>query len=113
MSGTGHVPSVTEHALVGRGVELARLADLARGAAAGRGGLVLIEGESGIGKTVLLQAALGDATDLLPRRVTGTAEEFDQRLPFATVGACLEPLEASDRRGGRHPAAGVPVCRDA
>jgi hypothetical protein len=28
----------------------------------------------------------------------GTAEEFDQRLPFATVGACLEPLEASDRR---------------
>jgi DNA-binding NarL/FixJ family response regulator len=89
---------VAQHALVGRGVELARLADLARGAAAGRGGLVLIEGEPGIGKTVLLQAALGDAADLLPRRVTGTAEEFDQRLPFATVGSCLEPLEASDHR---------------
>jgi predicted ATPase len=49
----------------------------------------------------------------------GTAEEFDQRLPFATVGACLEPLEASDRRvaevlarirdGGGEPG---PVLRD-
>lgn len=98
MSGTGSVPSATRHVLVGRDFELARLADLARDAAAGRGGLVLIEGEPGIGKTALLRAALGDAADLFPRAVTGTAEEFDQRLPFATVGSCLEPLEAGDRR---------------
>jgi len=98
MSGTGYVPAVTRYGLVGRSVEMSRLADLARGAAAGRGGLVLIEGEPGIGKTVLLQAALDHAGDVLRQRVMGASEEFDQRLPFATVGSCLEPLEARDRR---------------
>jgi DNA-binding CsgD family transcriptional regulator/tetratricopeptide (TPR) repeat protein len=77
---------------------MARLAGLARSTAAGRGGLALMEGEPGIGKTALLYAALSDAADLLPRRITGAAEEFDQRLPFATIHSWLEPLAASDRR---------------
>ena len=84
--------------MLGRDGELEVLTGLARDAASGRGRLVLIEGEPGIGKTSLLRAFLADATGLLPRAVTGTAEEFDQRLPFATVATCLEPLEASDRR---------------
>ena len=71
---------------------------LAGEAAAGRGRLVLIEGEPGIGKTSLLRAFFEDAAGLFPRRVTGAAEEFDQRLPFATVGSCLEPLAAGDPR---------------
>jgi tetratricopeptide (TPR) repeat protein len=84
--------------LVGRDAEMVRLADLARRAAAGQGALVLIEGEPGIGKTALLRAALGDAAGSLPRQVTGAAEEFDQRLPFATIRSCLEPLQAGDGR---------------
>jgi predicted ATPase len=82
--------------VVGRDGELAILTALARDAAAGRGRLVLIEGEPGIGKTSLLQAFLEDAAGLLPRVVVGAAEEFDQRLPFATVGSCLERLAAGD-----------------
>jgi hypothetical protein len=82
--------------VVGRDAELAILTALARDAASGRGRLVLIEGEPGIGKTSLLQAFLEDAAGLLPRVVAGAAEEFDQRLPFATVGSCLERLAAGD-----------------
>jgi predicted ATPase len=84
--------------VVGRDAELLRIAGLARDAAAGRGRLVLIEGEPGIGKTLLLRAALNDAAGLFPRRLTGAAEELDQRWPFATIRACLEPLVAGDQR---------------
>ena len=83
--------------VMGRDGELEILTSLARDAASGRGRLVLIEGEPGIGKTSLLRALLEDAADLLPRVVTGAAEEFDQRLPFATAGSCLEPLAAGDQ----------------
>jgi DNA-binding CsgD family transcriptional regulator/tetratricopeptide (TPR) repeat protein len=98
MPGTGRVAGLIPHAVVGRDGELMRLADLARDAAAGRGKLILIEGEPGIGKTLLLRTVLADASGLFPRTVTGAAEEFDQRLPFATVHSCLAPLEGSDRR---------------
>ena len=84
--------------VLGRDGELEVLTGLARNAASGRGRLVLIEGEPGIGKTSLLWAFLAGAAGFLSRAVTGTAEEFDQRLPFATVATCLEPLAAGDRR---------------
>jgi len=84
--------------VMGRDGELEFLTGLARDAASGRGRLVLIEGEPGIGKTSLVRALLADTTGLLYRVVTGAAEEFDQRLPFATVGACLEPLAGGDER---------------
>jgi DNA-binding CsgD family transcriptional regulator len=98
MSGTGYVPIAIRPGLAGRDAEIRRLAELARGAAAGRGALILIEGEPGIGKTALLRAALAGAAELFPRRMTAAAEEFDQRMPFATIRSCLQPLEAGDRR---------------
>jgi predicted ATPase len=84
--------------VAGRDDELRHIAGLARDAAAGRGRLVLIEGEPGIGKTLLLRVALDGAADLFPRRLAAAAEELDRPWPFATVRACLEPLAASDRR---------------
>ena len=98
MPGTGRVAGLTPHTVVGRDGEMTRLADLARNAAAGRGKLILIEGEPGIGKTLLLRTFLADAAGLFPHTVTGAAEEFDQRLPFATVHSWLAPLAAGDRR---------------
>jgi DNA-binding CsgD family transcriptional regulator len=86
-----------EAEVIGRDGELEILTSLARDAASGRGRLVLIEGEPGIGKTSLLRAFLEDAAGLLPRVVTGAAEEFDQRLPFATVASCLDPLASGDQ----------------
>jgi predicted ATPase len=80
-------------AIIGRDGELRRGVALARDAAAGHGRLLLIQGEAGIGKTLLLRTILDAAAELLPRVVTGAADEFDQRLPFATLHSCLQPWE--------------------
>ncbi|WP_433468241.1 BTAD domain-containing putative transcriptional regulator [Spirillospora sp. CA-128828] len=54
-------------AFVGRVQELARLEDAARGAEAGRGGVVLVGGDAGMGKTALAERL---ARDLAGRRWT-------------------------------------------
>ena len=95
MPGTGAV------AVLGRDSEMNRLTCLASEVPAGRGQLVVIEGEPGIGKTALLRAFFASVAGLIPRRVTGTAEELDHRLPFATVRSCLEPLAAGDPRAAK------------
>jgi predicted ATPase len=82
--------------VMGRDDELEILTGLARDAGAGRGRLVLIEGEPGIGKTSLLRAFADDAAGLFSMTVWGVAEEFDRRLPFATVGSCLELVASGD-----------------
>ncbi len=90
MTGLGEV--------IGRDGDLERLAGLAGAVAAGQGRLVLIEGEPGIGKSSLLRAFFENTAGLVSWQVTGAAEEFDRRLPFATVDSCLEPLAAGDPR---------------
>ena len=50
---------------VGRAGELADLAALVQRAAAGRGALAIVVGEPGIGKTSLVEHALGDAIPAL------------------------------------------------
>jgi hypothetical protein len=92
------MPSTGRVVVVGRDGELDCLTGLAGEVAAGSGRLVLIEGEPGIGKTSLLRAFFENAAVRLFRRVTGAAEEFDQRLPFATVHSCLEPPVSCDPR---------------
>jgi predicted ATP-dependent serine protease len=79
--------------MIGRDEELRRGAEMARYAAAGRGLLLLIQGEPGIGKTLLLQTILDQVAGLIPHVVAGAADEGDQRLPFATLHACLQPWE--------------------
>jgi len=92
--GSGHPPAAIQPGvMIGRDDELRRGTGLARDAAAGRGRLLLIRGEPGIGKTLLLRTILEEAADLIPHVVTGAADEFDQRLPFATLHSCLRPLE--------------------
>src|SRR6516164_6411258 len=90
--GSGHPPAAIQPGvMIGRDDELRRGTGLARDAAAGRGRLLLIRGEPGIGKTLLLRTILEEAADLIPHVVTGAADEFDQRLPFATLHSCLQP----------------------
>lgn len=98
MGRTGYGRSASQHAVVGREKELTDLAGLALQTTAGQGQLILIEGEPGIGKTLLLRTVLDAAAEQFPRTLWGTADEFDQRLPFATVHSCLGPLEISHRQ---------------
>ncbi|GAA2353867.1 LuxR family transcriptional regulator [Catellatospora methionotrophica] len=74
---------------VGRDPEVGRLRAMARAAAAGAGAAVLVEGEPGIGKTSLLDAAAEECGRLGMRVCRGAAEDLEQRLPFSAIGACL------------------------
>ncbi|WP_181725634.1 helix-turn-helix transcriptional regulator [Nocardia gipuzkoensis] len=74
---------------LGRDAEIERLAVLARRAAAGQGSVVLVEGEPGIGKTSLLEAAgIRFAEAGLHVRI-GAAMELQRDVPFAAVRSWL------------------------
>ena len=75
--------------LVGRSGQLSELATALRDVADGVGRSVLVEGEAGIGKTRLLEEALG-ATERLGLQVyRAAAEELERRRPFGAIVDCL------------------------
>jgi DNA-binding CsgD family transcriptional regulator len=86
---------------VGRGAELARLRALVGGLRAGVGGVVLVEGEQGIGKSALLEAGLAGAREP-PGWCTvlwAAADELGQRFPLRLMAECL--AGAGGELGGR------------
>ncbi|MFE9327761.1 AAA family ATPase [Nocardia sp. NPDC052278] len=81
---------------VGRDVEVERVVSSGRRAAEGEGTVVLVEGEPGIGKTALLDAAVARyaADGLIVRR--GAAQELQRQVPFAAVCSWLDSDRGSD-----------------
>lgn len=75
--------------LVGRALELDAMAGALLGAAAGAGIVVLIEGEPGIGKTVLLEESCRQAAALGFRCLVGRADELARHRPFGAIVECL------------------------
>jgi DNA-binding CsgD family transcriptional regulator len=76
--------------ILGREGELEVLRRAVDEARAGRGRIVLVEGEAGIGKTSLVEACLAQSGD--PFQILRTrAHELDRHRPF---GAFIEPLAA-------------------
>ncbi|HLI57591.1 MAG TPA: AAA family ATPase, partial [Actinomycetota bacterium] len=75
--------------LVGRGPQVAELLLALAGAVKGTGQIVLIEGEAGIGKTVLLDAALRSARSLGFGCFGGAAEELERHRPFGALSDAL------------------------
>jgi DNA-binding CsgD family transcriptional regulator len=87
--------------LVGRAGESARIGALLDEARAGRGGVLVIHGEPGIGKTSLLEHAADRAAGMRIVRVRGV--ETETSLPFAGLVDLLTPLteylpEVSERQ---------------
>jgi DNA-binding CsgD family transcriptional regulator len=76
--------------LRGRGDERAVLDGVLDGARAGRSGTLVIRGEAGIGKTALLEHAIGSASDLRVLRVAGCESEME--LAYAALHRLCAPL---------------------
>jgi DNA-binding CsgD family transcriptional regulator/tetratricopeptide (TPR) repeat protein len=79
--------AIVTDALVGRGDELGLLAGLVAGVSTGVGGVVLVEGEQGIGKSSVLRAGLAGAAGC--RVLWGAADELGQRFPLQLMTECL------------------------
>jgi predicted ATPase len=72
-------------AIRGREAEITALRDALDLAESGRRAVVLIEGEAGIGKTRLLNAALEDARGRGMQVAAGRAEELEGMRPFGLM----------------------------
>jgi DNA-binding CsgD family transcriptional regulator len=82
--------------LLGRKQERLALDRLLAQARDGRGGVLALAGEPGIGKTALLEYAAANATDTRILRARGI--ESESQIPFAGLGELLRPtLGALDR----------------
>lgn len=87
---------------LGREHELATLQALLQQAMAGRGGLILISGESGIGKTRLIREFLhlntaAPAGRVLPlRSLAGRCYESEARVPYAVWADALQPFTTAE-----------------
>ncbi len=63
------------------------------GLSSGSGGVVLVEGDPGIGKTRLLQTAMADAAERETEVLHARCRELEQDLPFAPLGAAAASEE--------------------
>ena len=76
--------------LLGRGNECAVIDRLLEGVRAGRSGALVLRGEPGVGKTALLEYAIGAASDLRVMRAVGVESEME--LAFAALHQLCAPM---------------------
>src|SRR5690348_14041536 len=77
----------------GRAAEQKVTGGLLRRARRGAGGVVLVDGEPGIGKSLLLRHAIDDAAELGFSLAAGAADELGQAIPFFALRVALrEPF---------------------
>src|SRR5450432_1033450 len=93
--------------LIGRAREREVLDRLLDGVRGGRGGVLVVHGEAGVGKTALLEYAVEAARGFRTARTSGIEAEME--LPFAAVQQLCSPLlELTDRLPRpQHEALGV------
>jgi DNA-binding CsgD family transcriptional regulator len=77
---------------VGRDAELALMRQLVADLAAGAGGVVLVEGEQGIGKSALLRAGLARASIAGCQLISAAADELGHDLPLGLMTECLSEV---------------------
>ena len=80
---------VDDEAICGREMEQRVVRDLLRHAQQGVGSVVLVEGEPGIGKSLLLRDAVGEAAGQGFSLAAGAADQLGRALPFFALRAAL------------------------
>ncbi len=75
--------------LIGRGAELEQIAAVVAAASRGSGRVLLVDGEAGIGKTRLVEAALDLAAGAGMQTFAARCDELESRRPFGAIAACL------------------------
>ncbi|MGI9556659.1 MAG: AAA family ATPase, partial [Solirubrobacterales bacterium] len=80
-----------EGALLEREAALARLQAGLRAGSEGKGSLLLIEGPAGIGKTTLVEQALGLAQEAGMRTLAASGAELEREFPFGLVRQLFGP----------------------
>ncbi|MEX2557995.1 MAG: AAA family ATPase [Actinomycetota bacterium] len=91
-------PTLGKTRFVGRDTERADLRRFVEGAAAGRGALVMIGGEPGVGKTRITEEVAEEAAARGMMALVGHCQETEAPLPYAPV---VEILEATLRSVSR------------
>lgn len=80
------------HRLVGRASELERLRECFAAADGGAGGVILVQGQAGVGKTTLVEHLTTEAAGWGARTLWGRCQEGDGSAPFAMWSATLHAL---------------------
>jgi DNA-binding CsgD family transcriptional regulator len=107
--------SAGRQVLHGRAAEQKMVRDLLRRAWRGAGGVVLVEGEPGLGKSALLRDAIDEAAEQGFSLAAGAADRLGQAIPFSALRAALREPSAEQIRANlerRASAAPVLVCLD-
>ena len=92
----GVTPTTVGASPVGRDDELTVLRGAVAAVRGGRGGVVWIEGEPGIGKSTLVGATLADATGHGCRTYRAVGDELGQRLPLRALIDAIGPEPAGE-----------------
>lgn len=95
----GNPAARTASSVVGRDEELSRIGEMARRLATGRGGVVVLLGETGLGRTTLLEAVVARAIALVENvrvvHVPGGSIQHNGIATIASIVAASVPLPAS------------------
>ncbi len=90
LPGQDPLDPIVRSPLVGRELEMAFLRDRYEEARAGHGGLILVHGEAGMGKTRLVEEAANHLRWQGVRVLWGRCYEFERLLPYQPVGEALQ-----------------------
>jgi DNA-binding CsgD family transcriptional regulator len=96
--GTDLVPSGVVGSLLGRDTEMEVIRDLLAAATAADGGSLLLSGEPGVGKSVLLDAAAEIAEASGSRVLRATGVQFEAAVSFSGLDQVLGPIHQQLRR---------------
>src|SRR5580693_7137784 len=98
--------STARHVVRGRAAEQKMVLELLRHAQRGAGGVLLVDGEPGIGNSLLLRDAVDKAAERGFSLAEGAADPLSQAIPFFPLRTGLrEPLAADDPGHDRPDAA--------